>query len=246
MKLISIRFYEELNDFLNRNKRKVRFTHNFTGKPTVKDIIESLGVPHTEVDLILVNGVSVGFDHIVKNGNDISVYPEFESINIAKIQRLRPKPLRRPKFVLDVHLGALARYMRMLSFDTKYQNNLTDKEIIQISVQEKRAILTRDVGILKHSKVVRGYYLRNTTPLKQIKEIVNRFDLKNEKKEFTRCLECNSILKRIDKKIIEEKLPLKVKEEQKEFYICKSCRKIYWHGTHVEKMKLLIETIFKK
>ncbi len=184
MKKVSIRFYEELNEFLPAQKRKVRFTHEYYSKPSVKDLIESFNVPHTEVDLIIVNGASVDFNYLVKDSDDISIYPEFESLDITKLQRLRPKPLRKPKFVLDVHLGTLSKYMRMLGFDTRYKNNFSDNEIIKMSLNEKRTIVTRDIGILKHKKVTRGYFVRNTNPKKQIAEIINRFDLKERLKSL--------------------------------------------------------------
>ncbi len=106
-KKVFIRFYEELNDFLPKEKQKKRFTHYFIDRTSVKDLIESLGIPHTEVDLILVNGKSVSFKYIIKNGDDISVYPVFESLDISDVQHLRAKPLRKPKFICDVHLGNL-------------------------------------------------------------------------------------------------------------------------------------------
>ena len=119
----TFRFYEELNDFLPKEKRKKRFEHNFIDRASVKDVIESFGVPHTEVDLIIVNGESKNFSYIINDGDDISVYPVFESIDISNLQKLRPEPLREPKFILDVHLGTLARYLRMLGFDTNYRND---------------------------------------------------------------------------------------------------------------------------
>ncbi|MEW5843050.1 MAG: Mut7-C RNAse domain-containing protein [Bacteroidota bacterium] len=245
MKSVSVRFYEELNDFLPQLKRKVRFTHEFFGQPSVKDLIESLGVPHTEVDLIIVNQTSVSFSYLVKDGDDISVYPEFESLDIARLQRLRPQTLRKPKFVLDVHLGTLARYMRMVGFDTKYENTFSDEEIIQLSLKEKRTILTRDLGIFKNGKVTRGYFVRNTNPKKQIEEIIRRFDMKNKIKEFTRCIDCNSLLQKIDKKKIIDRLPPKVKSIYSQYYICKECDKVYWQGSHYEKMKLLVDELKK-
>jgi uncharacterized protein with PIN domain/sulfur carrier protein ThiS len=245
MKKIAFRFYEELNDFLPVQKRKIRFAYEFFGKSSIKDLIESLGVPHTEVDLILVNGVSVGFEYIVKDGDDISVYPEFESIDVTKLQRLRPQPLRKPKFVLDVHLGTLTRYMRMLGFNTKYENSFSDDEVIKLSLNEKRTIITRDLGILKHKKVARGYFVRNTNPKKQIEEIINRFDLKSEIKEFTRCIDCNSLLRKVDKKKIIDRLPVKVKNICSQYCICKKCDKIYWQGSHYKKMKLFVDELMK-
>ena len=141
---INIRFYEELNDFLPEEKRKIRFVHHYIDRTSVKDLIESLGVPHAEVDLILVNGKSVGFDYLINDEDDISVYPVFESFDITDIQHLRPKPLREPKFICDVHLGKLARYLRMMGFDVYYYNDLTDEKIVSVSLKEKRAILTKD------------------------------------------------------------------------------------------------------
>lgn len=182
---ITIRFYEELNDFLHYSRRKKAFSFMLTGKRTIKDIIESLGVPHTEVDLILANQKPVQFDYHPEKDDFISVYPVFEAIDISSINLLRPRPLRETKFVLDVHLGTLARYLRLLGFDTYYRNNLKDEEIIDLSITEQRIILTRDLFILKNGKVTHGYFVRETNPKKQIVEIVRRFDLKDQFKSFT-------------------------------------------------------------
>ncbi len=241
LKTAYIRFYEELNDFLPPSKRKIKYKLTFFGSPSIKDIIESQGVPHTEIDLILVNGKSVKFGYKLKDKDDISVYPVFESLDISKVQRLRPKPLRRPKFVLDVHLGTLAKYMRMLGFDTKYENDYSDEQLINISLKEIRAILTRDLGLLKHSKVTRGYWVRNTKPVKQIEEIVKRFDLNNEVNEFSRCIRCNSVLEPVAKDKVIAQIPPKVKDYQSEFYYCSKCCKVYWKGSHYIKMNSLIK-----
>jgi uncharacterized protein with PIN domain len=243
LKKVIFRFYEELNDFLPLNKKKKRIGHSFIDRTSVKDMIESLGVPHTEVDLILVNGISVDFSYLINNGDDISVYPTFESLDITNLQHLRAKPLRKPKFILDVHLGTLAKYMRMLGFDTLYKNNYKDEEIVKISLREKRAILTKDRGILKRSEVTHGYWIRNTKVDKQIIEVINRFDLKNQIKELSRCLLCNSILKKIPKEKIIARLQQKVKELQNEFYYCEDCDKIFWKGSHYTKMKEIIEEL---
>jgi uncharacterized protein with PIN domain len=243
MKSITIRFYEELNDFLPKEKRKVRFTHEFFGRESVKDLIEAIGVPHTEVDLILVNGNSVDFNYILQDKDEVSVYPVFESFDIKEVQHLRPKPLREPKFVLDIHLGKLARYMRMLGFDTFYRNDLKDEEIVHISLTEIRTILTRDVGLLKRGNVTHGYFVRNTEIEKQLKEVVKRFQLENEIKEFSRCIECNTLLKPIDKEKIIDQLPPKVRKHYNEFYICPNCSKIYWKGSHVEDMLRVINKL---
>jgi len=243
MHKIHFRFYEELNDFLPEEKCKVRFAHNYIDRASVKDVIESLGVPHTEVDMILVNSNSVGFDHLIIDDDDISVYPVFESLDITEIQHLRAKPLRNPKFIADVHMGKLARYLRMLGFDVLYENDYEDDEIVKISLKEKRAILTKDRGILKRNDVTHGYWVRSSKVKEQVDEIISRFDLKKLIGEFTRCTECNSILKSIPKSEIINELPLKVSESQKSFSECPSCKKLYWEGTHHQRMLSYINTI---
>jgi len=243
MHKIQIRFYEELNDFLPIEKRKKRFAHLYIDKTSVKDLIESLGVPHTEVDLILVNGKSVNFNYLINDGDDISVYPVFESFDIADVQHLRPKPLRKPRFVADVHLGRLMRYLRMMGLDVLYKNNFVDEEIVRISLIERRAILTRDRGILKRNEVTHGYWVRSTKVEEQVKEVLKRFDLQKEVKEFTRCIECNEPLKSIKKETIIDQLPPKVANSQNEFYRCPVCNKIYWKGTHYLRILKFIQSI---
>jgi len=169
MHKVYLRFYEELNDFLSKENRKKRFAHQFIDRTSVKDLIESFGVPHTEVDLILVNGKSVNFKYLINDGDDVSVYPVFESFDITEVQHLRPKPLRKSKFVADVHLGRLTKYLRMIGLDVLYKNNFEDDEIVSISIKEKRAILTKDRGILKRNEVTHGYWVRATKAEAQAK-----------------------------------------------------------------------------
>lgn len=243
MHKIYLRFYEELNDFLPEEKRKKRFAHQFVDRTSVKDLIESLGVPHTEVDMILVNGKSVNFKYLINDGDDISVYPVFESFDISEVQHLRSKPLRRPKFIADVHLGRLTRYLRMLGFDVLYKNNFDDDEIVMIALNEKRAILTKDRGVLKRNEVTHGYWVRSSKVEEQVKEILKRFDLTNVIKEFSRCIECNDLVKPVKKEKTVNQLPLKVAKTQNEFYECPSCNKIFWKGTHYQRMLTFIQSL---
>ena len=243
MHKVYLRFYEELNDLLPKEKKKKRFIHNFIDRTSVKDLIESIGVPHTEVDLILVNGNSVNFKYLITDGDDISVYPVFESLDISDVQHLRPKPLRKPQFICDVHLGKLARYLRMTGLDIYYKNVLSDEEIVKRSSKERRAILTKDRGILKRNEVTHGYYVRTKKVEEQVKEVIKRFDLQKAIKEFTRCLECNTEISKIEKGKIVNILPPKVAASQNEFYRCPSCKKIYWKGKHHQKMLSFIKKI---
>ena len=150
------RFYEELNDFLAPALRKCEFAYAFTGTPSVKDPIEAIGVPHTEVDLVLVDGESLDFTRRLTGGERVAVYPVFERLDIAPVTRLRARPLRRTRFVLDVHLGKMARYLRLLGFDALYRTDYDDATIIRLSLDEQRIILTRDRGVLKHTAVTHG------------------------------------------------------------------------------------------
>ena len=243
MKKVFIRFYEELNDFLPKEKKKTRFVHEFIDRTSVKDLVESLGVPHTEIDLILVNGKSVRFDYLINDGHDISVYPVFESFDIRDVQHLRPEPLREPKFIADVHLGKLTKYLRMLGYDVCYNNHLIDTEIVKIAREEKITILTRDLGILKRAEVTHGYFIRSQSAQKQTEEVIERFDLFREIKEFTRCMECNSELAAVPMEEVLEMLPPKVAASQTRFYKCSGCNKVYWRGTHHQHMQSLVKKI---
>jgi uncharacterized protein len=242
---ITIRFYEELNDFLHYTRRKKAFNFLLTGRRTIKDIIESLGVPHTEVDLILANQKPVQFDYHPERDDFISVYPVFEAIDISSINLLRPRPLRETKFVLDVHLGSLARYLRLLGFDTCYRNDLKDEEIIDLALTGQRIILTRDLFILKNGKVTHGYFVRETNPKKQIVEIVRRFDLKDQFKPFSLCLECNGRIIKVNKSSIVSELRENTRKAFLEFYRCKDCRRIYWKGSHYERMLKMVEGLLQ-
>ncbi|QQS36233.1 MAG: Mut7-C ubiquitin/RNAse domain-containing protein [Ignavibacteriales bacterium] len=230
------RFYEELNDFLPLCKKKERFTHHYFDRASVKDMIESLGVPHIEIDMILVNGKSVNFSYIIKDEDDISVYPVFESFDISDVQHLRPQPLRDPKYVIDVHLGKLAAYLRMLGFDSIYKIDFSRDDIVALSLNEKRTILTRDRNILKRNDVTHGYWVRNNDPEHQLYEVVKRFQLKNFIKEYSRCMLCNSLLIKAEKAEIIDDIPPKVAEIHNDFYQCTGCKKIYWKGSHIEEM----------
>jgi len=246
MLTVFCRFYEELNDFLQREKRKTRFSHTLLHRDSVKDVIESLGIPHTEVDLILVNGNSVDFHYRVHNGDDLSIYPVFESIDISPVTRLAARPLRRPLFVLDVHLGKLARFLRMMGLDAVYRKDFTPREIISLMKKEKRIILTRSRGLLKHKTVTHGCLVRSENPETQAAEVLRRFDLLNQIHLFTRCMECNHPLKTVAKDNILDSLPPKTRKYFDEFQTCPDCKRIYWKGSHYENMVRSVERIQKK
>lgn len=243
MKQATFRFYAELNDFLPPEKRQRDLRQRFLVSASVKDMIEALGVPHTEVDLILVNGRSVGFDYLVQDGDRVSVYPMFESIDIGPVLKVRPEPLREPRFVLDVHLGRLAVYLRMLGFDTLYRNNYADEELARIASQERRILLTRDRGLLKRSMVTHGYCLRATQPRDQLIEVIRRFDLRRQAVPLRRCLHCNTLLEPVRKAEVLDRLPPNTARYYDEFRQCPGCRRVYWRGSHFLRMEAFIQQV---
>ncbi|GAB4220620.1 MAG TPA: Mut7-C RNAse domain-containing protein [Spirochaetota bacterium] len=248
---VTIRFYEELNDFLPKDKKKVAFTVSWEGKRSIKDLIESLGVPHVEVDLIQVNGISVGFDYIVQNDDYISVYPVFERFEISNITRLRPQSLRAPAFVCDVHLRKLVKYLRLFGFDVLYNETWDDKDLAHIAAEQKRILLTRDRQLLMRKIVDRGLIVRNTSPQKQIVEILDRLDLWDKINPFSRCIMCNGNVTELSNNTEEfekekNRIPPGVLSWCNTYYKCTQCGRIYWEGSHYEKLTKKIETIINQ
>lgn len=237
------RFYEELNDFLPPARRKTEFVHEFDRRASIKDMIEALGVPHPEVELILVNGSSVDFDHIVRDGERIAVYPVFEAFDISSQLAVRRAPLRDPRFVLDGHLGTLARYLRLCGFDTLYRNDYGDDELAETSAAEGRILLTRDRDALKRRIVTHGYWVRRDGPRDQLAEVFRRLDLHDATAPFTRCTRCNGVLQDVAKAEIEHRLEPLTRRYYDRFRLCPDCGRIYWRGTHVQGMERLIDSI---
>jgi uncharacterized protein len=244
--LAFFRFYEELNDFLPSEKRKKSFSYSFKGNPSVKDAVEAIGVPHVEVDLILVNSLSVDFSYKLKNADSVSVYPVFERLDIASVTHLREKPLRELKFITDDHLGKLTKYLRLCGFDTYWRTDCNDQEVINFSISDKRVILTRDKELLKNKKVTRGYWIRSLNPGEQLKEVTILFDLRKKIRLFTRCMECNGLLNDVGKKEILGSLLPKTRQYYRKFKKCPDCDRIYWNGSHYERMKKQIKILLNK
>jgi uncharacterized protein len=192
--LAVLRFYEELNDFLPAAQRKGEIELGFEPPAPVRHLIETCGVPHTEVELILLNGVSVGLEQPVADGDRIAVYPLFEALDITPLLRLREHPLRQTRFLADAHLGKLARLLRMFGFDVLFRNDWDDRELARLASDEGRILLTRDRDLLMHRRVTHGCYLRGGTPLGQLRQLIARLDLCGSIRPFSRCMECNGLL----------------------------------------------------
>lgn len=241
--LAEFRFYAELNDFLPPGRRAVAFGYAFDGTPSIKDAIEAIGVPHPEVGLILVDGAPADFARLLHGGERVAVYPAFARLDVASLATLR-EPLPEPRrFVLDVHLGTLARRLRLLGFDALYRNDYDDATIVRLAVAESRIVLTRDRGLLKHAAVAHGRWMRATAPREQLAEVVEAFGLRGGLRPFTRCLACNGVLERVDRGAVAARLPPWVREHGVRFARCRACGHVYWAGTHYERLRRIVDEL---
>jgi uncharacterized protein len=240
MPTVTFRFYAELNDFLPVDQRQLLISHTFNEGATVKDRIEALGVPHTEVE---VDGESVDFSFRLQHGHHVTVYPAFHRLDVASLTPLRPLHIGEARFILDIHLGKLANYLRMLGFDTLYRNDYQDEELAAAASSGDRIVLTRDLGVLKRREVIYGYYVRSADPLRQAGEVLHRFDLFDAINPFHRCLTCNGLLAAVDKAAVLHQLEPRTQQYYNEFYRCQSCEQIYWKGSHFTRMQQLIHSL---
>ncbi|HEX8989463.1 MAG TPA: Mut7-C RNAse domain-containing protein [Rhodocyclaceae bacterium] len=240
MAIATFRFYEELNDFLAPAHRRHEFAAPCARAATTKHMIEALGVPHTEVELILVNGESAGFDRLLADGDRVAVYPKFESIDITPLLRVRERPLRTVRFVADAHLGGLARLLRMAGFDTLYDNAFADADIAAIAERDGRIVLTRDRELLKRRNVSHGCYVRSLKPAQQLREIFERLDLAAAVEPLRLCLACNAPLRPIDRERVADRVPPGVWRRHERFSTCDRCNRVFWEGSHWKRMSALL------
>ncbi len=241
MKQASVRFYGELNDFLPPERRGKVFPYPFMGKPSVKDVAEALGAPHVEVDVIRLNGVSVGFDFHIDDKNVLEVYPRREGQCVSDALHLLPELPAEPRFVLDGHLGRLAAYLRLLGFDVLHDAGFSDPEIVRLSVHENRIVLTRDLALLKHGSLSLGRWVWSQNPREQLGEVVRYFDLSGRIRPFSRCTVCNGRVEPVSKDIVRRLLEPKTALWYDKFQRCSSCGRIYWEGSHTERLRELVQ-----
>lgn len=237
-------FAGNLNDFLPRQQRGQPISHAFDWRASIKDMIESLGVPHPEIEALQVNGVPVNFEYTVQDGDVIHAYPILSAPSVDLL--LRPALAMPPRFILDQHLGRLAAYLRMLGLDTRYRNDYHDEELAQVSHDEGRVLLTRDVGLLKRSLVIYGYFVRATHREQQVLEIADRYQLRPHIRPFRYCLNCNGLLDSVAKATVLDQLPADTARYYDEFYRCDRCGQLYWKGPHYQRMQGLLSRLLQE
>lgn len=239
--IVTVRAYGPLNDFLPIDRRYAAWDQTIDGQRSVKDLIESAGIPHPEIDLILVNGASVPFEHAVRSGDRIAVFPQFRSFDVAAVTRVRPRRLDSLRFVVDVHLGKLARHLRLLGLDTLYRPDADDAALAEMAALEDRVLLTRDRGLLKRRQVQHGYFIRHQHPHRQLVEVLRRFD-RLAIRPFSRCLRCNAALQEVSKSAIDAALLPLTRHHYDCFHVCSGCGRIYWKGSHWKRLTIAIDT----
>jgi uncharacterized protein with PIN domain len=238
----SFRFYGELNDFVRPGHRARRFAHRLHGPASVKDTIEGLGVPHPEVDVVVVNDRAVDFGYLLCNGDRVAVYPRFRSLDLGEVTRVGdsvPEPVR---FVLDIHLQKLASLLRLAGFDAEVRDE--DAAIARRGGQDGRVVLTRDVELLKRKKVRWGYWVRSTDPTRQFLELVRRFDLAGRAQPFSRCLRCNDPLRPVAKTEVMDRLLPRTRTAFNDFHVCDACGRIYWRGSHYQRLRRFLDEAY--
>ncbi|KBG74431.1 hypothetical protein N062_03039 [Mycobacterium tuberculosis MAL010106] len=240
---VDVRAYAELNEFVELQARGLTMRRPFRSHQTVKDVLEAMGIPHTEVDLILVNGDPADFSYRPVAGDRIAAYPMFEALDIGSTARLRPAPLRNPRFVVDVNLGQLARLLRLLGFDTRWSSAADDPTLADISLGEQRILLTRDRGLLKRRAITHGLFVHSQHPEEQALEVLRRLDLNGRLAPLSRCLRCNGELAAVSKDEVIGQLEPLTRRYYESFSRCFGCGRIYWPGSHHARLVRLVERL---
>lgn len=231
MATASFRFHGALSAFLKKEHRDRPFDHDCARAATLKNAIESLGVPHTEAGRITVNGAPATLQRAVREGDAIEIFP-------ATMEKGTD-----PIFLADAHLGGLARFLRMLGFDTLHDGNYADAEIRRLAETERRIVLSRDRELLKCSEIAHGCYVRALKAEAQLREIALRYDLAARARPFTLCLRCNAPLQPVDKASVASIVPPQVLERQAQFSRCAACGRVYWPGSHYERMRAALGSL---
>jgi len=224
---VELNFAEELRFFLAPRHRAGRVTVTCDGTSSLGHVIEALGVPLTEVGELIVNKTRAGPSYQPRDGDSV----------LVKTVR-RPQHLPVTRFVLDVHLGALARRMRLVGLDVSYSNDLDDDALIELANSGRRVLLTKDRGLLRRRKLWRGGYVRGQRADEQLEDVLGRFA--PALAPWTRCLSCNGSLVSVPKQDVERLLLPGTRRTYQEFSRCTDCGRVYWRGAHRRRLEAIV------
>jgi len=240
---VRLTFLDDLSFFLKGGSQG-KVLRELKERTSVKDLIEACGVPHTEVDRVLVNGKPANFSYVLDENASIEVH----SVNVTQHspsgEQLQSRSIK--KFVVDGHLGKLARNLRLLGFDVFYANTAEDRQLLEVMHGEARALITRDRRLLMHSIVEHGYCPRSGNGEEQTIQVLRRFDLEKAIEPFTRCLDCNARLETVKKNEVIDRLEPLTKVYYENFRRCPGCGKIFWSGSHFDKLRGRVENMRAK
>ncbi len=243
---VSISFRGDLQDLLSPDKRNKILEVSFRGRRSIKDLIESFRIPHTEVDRVRVNTGLVDFSYILQDGDRVEVYSVLENHPYQGGKPLLAKPMAEPAFLCDVHLWKLTRRLRLMGFDVGFNDTWGDDQLADISRKEGKILLTRDRGLLMRKEVTRGLLIRSTSTEKQVEEVLERLNLRDKCRPFSRCLLCNGFLQKVEEgdeaiEKIKQRIPPRVLSWCRQYHICLSCDHIYWQGSHYKKLLAMVK-----
>ena len=246
MPSVTFIFHDYLREMLKKKHRsEYSLQYDSVRKASIKDVIESLGIPHPIIGKLTVNGREIDFNYILQHRDIVEASPLTAPANPFIPTILRPETLDRISFVVDVNVGKLALFLRMLGFDTVYDIGFRDGKLADIAASEKRILLTRDTSLLKRKIVIHGYLLRKQNPIAQLIEVIHLYDLGSMIKPLSRCIPCNGRLVPVDKETVLERLEPLTRKYYESFHLCEQCNRIYWPGSHQEQIVLFVRRVLK-
>lgn len=242
----TLRLYAELNGYLRSDRRQQALPLGLDKPCPARHLVERCGVPHTEVALLLRNGLPIGLDEAVGPGDRLAVYPPFHNLAPDATTVLPRRPPGPARFFADAQLGRLARHLRLLGFDTRYENDIGDRELVQRAVAEGRIVLSRDRDLLFRREVGHGCHLRSDDPREQLRRVLVRYELAAEARPFTRCMECNGALQPVAKSAVESELDVQTRECFDAFWRCDGCGRVYWRGSHYDRLRKRVDGMLEQ
>lgn len=211
-------------------------------RASVKDVVESLGAPHTEIGTLTAAGREIGFAHILVPGERLEVFPLVPPVDVTIPTLLRPSyPCIR--FLVDHNVAKLASKLRMVGLDAAFAPGWQDHALAAMAHAEQRVLLSRDIQLLKRGLVAHGHFVRESAPDRQLAEVVHFYGLVGQLVPFSRCMRCNGLLSEVDKAAIIARLEPLTKKYYHAFRCCNECSSIYWAGSHRERMEEILRQL---
>lgn len=227
----TIHVHGELADHLPFGRGGRPLVTSFALPVGLRDLVQSTGIPHVEVGRVEVDGVAAWWDRSLDGDVAAEVWPRYPL----------PHPDPDPRFLLDVHLGKLARLLRLLGLDAVHRREAEDDDLAREAASSGRILLTRDRGLLMRGALSRGRWIRATDPEEQAAEVLAGFRLDTATRPFSRCMECNTPVTQAPPDTVD--VPAGVRSRHRAFRYCPGCGRVYWPGTHAERLAAAVGRI---